>query len=166
MDETASMVLVYCATVALGITLALLARSFWLRSLLIGLLLLVVGLLAELGVMPLIDAHLNVDVENAEALFILVGTVAFFAVLAGAYSLWKKSKEQESIDMLPPIYCEILLHAAEVAGGEDELAQHLDVRWEDMHQWVQGRAIARAGVYILALDVLSRSRSAADDFTV
>ena len=52
------------------------------------------------------------------------------------------------------IYCEILQRAAEVAGGEDKLAQHLDVRSEDMHDWVQGRATAPAGVYLLALDVL------------
>jgi hypothetical protein len=73
--------------------------------LLIGLFLLVVGLLTELGMMPVIDPHLNVSVENAEALSVLVGIVAFFAALAGAYSLWKrkKSKEQESSDMLPPM---------------------------------------------------------------
>jgi hypothetical protein len=51
------------------------------------------------------------------------------------------------------IYCEILKRAAEVAGGEDKLAQHLDVRLEDMHEWVQGIATARAGVYIIALDM-------------
>ena len=60
------------------------------------------------------------------------------------------------------IHCEILRRAAEVAGGEAKLAQHLDVRSEDMHDWVQGRATARAGVYIVALDMLSRSRSAGD----
>lgn len=160
------MVLVYFATVALGITLALLARSFWLPGLLIGLFLLVVGLLTELGMMPLIDPHLNVSVENAEALFVLVGILASFAALTGAYSLWKrkKSKEQESIDMLPPVYCEILKRAAEVAGGENELAQQLAVRSKDMHEWVRGRAVAPAGIYIMALDILSRSRSA-HDFT-
>jgi hypothetical protein len=73
MDETTAMFLVYIGTVALGITIALLARSFWLPSLLIGLFLLVVGLLTELGMMPIIDAHLNVSVENREALFVLVG---------------------------------------------------------------------------------------------
>ena len=51
------------------------------------------------------------------------------------------------------IYCEILQRAAEVAGGEDKLAQHLDVRLEDMHEWVQGIATARAGVYLIALDM-------------
>ena len=45
------------------------------------------------------------------------------------------------------IYREILKRAAEVAGGEDKLAQHLDVRSEDMHEWVQGRATAPAGIY-------------------
>jgi hypothetical protein len=62
------------------------------------------------------------------------------------------------------IHCEILKYAAEVAGGNDKLAQHLDVRSEDMHEWVQGRATAPAGIYIIALDILLRSRSA-DDFT-
>jgi hypothetical protein len=52
------------------------------------------------------------------------------------------------------IHCEILKRVAEVAGSEDELAQHLDVRSEDMHEWVQGRAIAPAGVYLIALDIL------------
>jgi hypothetical protein len=61
------------------------------------------------------------------------------------------------------IHCEILKRAAEVAGGEDKLAQHLDVRSEDMHDWVQGRATALAGIYVIALDILLRSRSA-DDF--
>ena len=61
------------------------------------------------------------------------------------------------------MHCEILRRAAEVAGGEAKLAQHLDVRSEDMHDWVQGRATARAGIYVIALDVLLRSRSA-DDF--
>ena len=60
------------------------------------------------------------------------------------------------------IQCEILKRAAEVVGGEDKLAQHLDVRSEDMHEWVQGTATARAGVYIVALDMLSCSRSAGD----
>ena len=52
------------------------------------------------------------------------------------------------------IHCEILKRLAEVAGGEDKLAQHLDVSSEDMHDWVQGRATAPAGVYLIALDVL------------
>lgn len=56
------------------------------------------------------------------------------------------------------IYCEILKRAAEVAGGEDKLAQHLDVRSEDMHDWVQGSATAPAGIYLIALDILLRSR--------
>lgn len=87
--------------------------------------------------MPVMDPHLNVSVENAEALSVLVGTVALFAALA--YFRWKRrtSKEQESIDVLPPIYREIPKHAAEVAGGEDQLAQHLDVSSEDMHKWVR-----------------------------
>jgi hypothetical protein len=68
-DETEAMV--WMVGAALGITVALFARSFWLPGLLIGLFLLVVGLLAELGMMPVIDPHLNVNVENAEALFVL-----------------------------------------------------------------------------------------------
>jgi DNA-binding transcriptional regulator YdaS (Cro superfamily) len=44
------------------------------------------------------------------------------------------------------IHCEILKRAAEVAGGEDKFAQHLDVRSEDLHGWVQGRATARGGI--------------------
>ena len=56
------------------------------------------------------------------------------------------------------IYCEILKRAAEVAGGEDKLAQHLDVRSEDLHGWVQGRATARGGICIMALNMFSRSR--------
>jgi hypothetical protein len=56
------------------------------------------------------------------------------------------------------IDCEILKRAAEVAGGEDQLAQHLDVRSEDMHEWVQGSATAPAGIYLIALDILLRSR--------
>jgi hypothetical protein len=54
------------------------------------------------------------------------------------------------------IHCEILRRAAEIAGGEDKLAQHLDVRPEDMHEWVQAKATAPAGIYIIALDTLSR----------
>jgi hypothetical protein len=54
------------------------------------------------------------------------------------------------------IHCEILRRAAEIAGGEDKLAQHLDVRSEDMHKWVQDEATAPAGIYIIALDILSR----------
>ena len=57
------------------------------------------------------------------------------------------------------LYCEILKRAAEVAGGEDKLAQHLNVRSEDMYEWVQGRATAPAGIYIIALDMLLRGRS-------
>jgi hypothetical protein len=60
------------------------------------------------------------------------------------------------------INCEILKRAAEVAVGEDKLAQHLDVRSQDMHEWVQGKATAPAGIYIIALDILLRSRSAND----
>lgn len=94
---------VYVAIVGLGIILALLPRSFMLPSLLIGLLLLVVGLFNEFGMTPVIDAHLNVSVENPKALFVLVGIVAFYAALAGAYFLWKRksSKEQESSDIPP-----------------------------------------------------------------
>jgi DNA-binding transcriptional regulator YdaS (Cro superfamily) len=54
------------------------------------------------------------------------------------------------------IHCEILRRAAEIAGGEDKLAQHLDVRPEDMHEWVQAKATAPAGIYIIALGTLSR----------
>ena len=54
------------------------------------------------------------------------------------------------------IHCEILRRAAGIAGGEDKLAQHLDVRSEDMHEWVQDEATAPAGIYIIALDILSR----------
>ena len=56
------------------------------------------------------------------------------------------------------IHCEILKRAAEVAGGEDKLAQHLDVRSQDLHEWVEGRATARAGIYVIALLILLRSR--------
>jgi predicted RND superfamily exporter protein len=105
MDETTAMFLVYIGTVALGIIIALLARSFWLPSLLIGLFLLVLGLLTEFGMMPLIDAHLNVSVANREALFVLVGVLAFFAVLKAARYLWKrkKSKEQQRDDIPPEV---------------------------------------------------------------
>jgi hypothetical protein len=58
------------------------------------------------------------------------------------------------------IHCEILRRAAEVVGGEDKLAQHLDVGSNQMHEWIQGKATARAGVYLIALDMLSRSSSA------
>jgi DNA-binding transcriptional regulator YdaS (Cro superfamily) len=57
------------------------------------------------------------------------------------------------------IHCEILKRAVEIAGGEDKLARHLDVRSEDMHEWVQGIATARAGVCMIALDILSRGPS-------
>ena len=60
------------------------------------------------------------------------------------------------------IHCEILRRVAEIAGGEDKLAQYLDVRSEDMREWVQGKGNAPFGVYIVALDMLSRSRSAGD----
>jgi hypothetical protein len=95
--------MVYIAIVALGVIVALLARNFLLPSILIGLLLLVVGLLDEFGVIPVIDAHLNVSVENPKALLVLVVILAFFAALAGARYLWKrkKSKEQESSDTPP-----------------------------------------------------------------
>jgi hypothetical protein len=59
------------------------------------------------------------------------------------------------------IHCEILRRAAEIAGGEAELAQHLDVRPEDMHEWVQAKATAPAGIYIIAVDTLSRVRKEA-----
>jgi hypothetical protein len=54
---------------------------------------------------PVIDAHLNVSVENPKALFVLIGIVAVYAALAGAYFLWKRksSKEQESSDMPPHV---------------------------------------------------------------
>ena len=54
------------------------------------------------------------------------------------------------------IHREILKRAAEIAGSEDKFAQHLDVRLDDMHEWVQGKATAQAGIYIIALDILSR----------
>jgi DNA-binding transcriptional regulator YdaS (Cro superfamily) len=57
------------------------------------------------------------------------------------------------------IHREILQRAAKIAGGEDKLAQRLHARSEDMHEWVEGRATAPAGIYIMALDILSRSRS-------
>lgn len=60
------------------------------------------------------------------------------------------------------IHCEILKRAAEFVGGEDKLAQRLGVRSEDMHEWVQGKGNAPFGVYIVALDMFSRSRSAGD----
>ena len=63
--------------------------------------------------------------------------------------------------MTGQIHCEILRRAAEVAGGEDQLAQRLNVRREDMREWVQGKAAAPAGVYILALNILSGRERAA-----
>ena len=52
------------------------------------------------------------------------------------------------------IHCEILRRAAKIAGGEDKLAQHLDVKSKNMHEWVRGKATARAGIYIMALHIL------------
>jgi hypothetical protein len=54
------------------------------------------------------------------------------------------------------IHREILKRAAEFVGGEDKLAQRLGVRSEDMPEWVQGMGTAPFGVYIMALDMLSR----------
>ena len=65
--------------------------------------------------------------------------------------------------MTGQIHCEILRRAAEVAGGEDQLAQRLNVRREDMREWVQGKAAAPAGVYILALNILSGSERGRED---
>jgi hypothetical protein len=65
-------------------------------------------------------------------------------------------KWADFVMMSDRIDCEILKRAAEVAGGEDKLAPQLDVTTEDMQGWVQGRATARAGVYIIALDILLR----------
>lgn len=60
------------------------------------------------------------------------------------------------------IHCEILRRAAEIAGGEDKLAQHLGVSSEDMCGWVQDQATAPAGIYIIAIDLISRSGNADD----
>ena len=60
------------------------------------------------------------------------------------------------------IHCEILRRAAEIAGGDEKLAQHLDARSDDLHKWVQDEATARAGIYTIALDILMRRRSADD----
>ena len=57
------------------------------------------------------------------------------------------------------IHREILLRAAEIAGGEDNLAQRLNAKSQDLHEWVQGQEIAPAGIYIMALDILSRGQS-------
>ena len=65
--------------------------------------------------------------------------------------------------MTGQIHCEILRRAAEVAGGEYQLAQRLNVRREDMREWVQGKAAAPAGVYILALNILSGSERGRED---
>jgi hypothetical protein len=43
------------------------------------------------------------------------------------------------------IHCEILRRAAEVAGGEDQLAQRLNVRSEDMREWGRLSALLTAG---------------------
>jgi hypothetical protein len=101
MDETEAILM--AIAFALAILMAVLGRSFVISLLLIGIFLVVVGLLIHTGVMPAIDAHLNVSVENPKALFVLVGILAFYAALASAYYLWKrkKSKEQESSDMPP-----------------------------------------------------------------
>ena len=53
--------------------------------------------------------------------------------------------------------CEILTRAAEVVGGEDKLAQHVDVGSEQMREWIRGKATASVGVYLIALDILSSS---------
>ena len=58
------------------------------------------------------------------------------------------------------IHSEILRQAAEVVGGEARLAQHLDVGADQMHEWIQGKENASGGLYLIALDILSRSRSA------
>jgi hypothetical protein len=58
------------------------------------------------------------------------------------------------------IHCEILRRAAEVVGGKDKLAQHLDVRADQMQKWIQGKGTARGGLYLIALDVLSRNITA------
>jgi hypothetical protein len=57
-------------------------------------------------------------------------------------------------------HSEILRQAAEVVGGEARLAQHLDVGADQMHEWIQGKENASGGLYLIALDILSRSRSA------
>ncbi|HEU4921623.1 MAG TPA: hypothetical protein VFT23_00960 [Burkholderiales bacterium] len=58
------------------------------------------------------------------------------------------------------IQCEVLKRAAEIAGGEDELAKRLNVKPEDMQEWLKGKATAPAGIYIIALDILVRSAAA------
>ena len=55
------------------------------------------------------------------------------------------------------IHGEILRRAAEVVGDEDKLAQHLDVRSDQMHEWIQGKENASGGLYLIVLDILSRS---------
>ena len=57
------------------------------------------------------------------------------------------------------IDCEILKRAAKVVGGVDNLAQHLDVRADQIHQWIQGKENARGGLYLIAIDILSRNIS-------
>ena len=57
------------------------------------------------------------------------------------------------------IHCEILRRAAEAVGGE-ALAQHLDVGTDRLREWIQGKENARGGLYLIALDILARSRSA------
>jgi len=57
------------------------------------------------------------------------------------------------------IHSEILRRAAEVVGGEARLAQHLDVGADQMHEWIQGKENASGGLYLIALDILSRSSS-------
>ena len=58
------------------------------------------------------------------------------------------------------IHCEILRRAAEAVGGEARLAQHLDVGTDRLREWIQGKENARGGLYLIALDILSRNRSA------
>ena len=58
------------------------------------------------------------------------------------------------------IQCEVLKRAAEIAGGEEELAKRLNVKPEDMHEWLQGKATAPAGIYLMALDILLRYAAA------
>ena len=78
-------------------------------------------------------------------------------------ALYFFSEPQEGVLLMASdrIHCEILRRAAEAVGGQDKLAQHLDVGSDQMHEWIQGKEIASGGLYLIALDILSRKQQRA-----
>jgi hypothetical protein len=89
-------------TLAFVIFLALLILRFWVPVVLIMTFLGGAGVILAIGIVPAVDAYLQVKPENSEGPFVFAVIVAFFGAVSAALHFWYlKTNKKEVVTASP-----------------------------------------------------------------